>query len=211
MPDNENKYEVLALSELLEEFERKNIEEVLNDFTTIDVDKDVEDFLRHKAIDFQIQDFSRTYLVFLKIEHVKNLVGYFSIINKPLNISAVNWNALSGKTRSRLVGKLGNAKIDGASQKSIPGILLGQLGKDNKYSEFVPGSDILKLAEIKVKDAWRSTGGRLLWLEANYSSDSKLMKFYETNKYIKISDNKGEPLLNQNGQVFFIKVLSKIE
>lgn len=204
-----NVYEVVPLSELLDNYDEANITKVLDNFKTVDVDKDVEDFLRHKAISFQKADASRTYLVFLKINRKTELVGYFSIISKPLVISGPKWNKLSGTTRKSLVGRYNYKKINENDHRDITGILLGQLGKDVRFKNDVKGADLLALAEQTAKNAWRAVGGRLLWLEAD--NNEKLTQFYESNEYTRVVNNESEVLLNQNGQNFFIKLLSNLE
>lgn len=195
------------MAEALDEFDDSMVKGVLDSFSTNSADKDVEDFLRHKAINFQKQDISRTYLVFGKHEHQRVLVGYFAIINKPLAIDYSVWNKLSNRTRNRIAGGNGqDTTIKSGQQKIISGILLGQLGKNDLFKT-ITGSILLQLAENQIQDIWKAAGGRLLWLEAN--NDQHLIDFYQKNDYVMIA-SADEVIINDNGQVFFIKSLKKL-
>jgi len=88
--------------------------------------EDVEDFLHHKAIQFEKMDLARTYLVMSTYKSVPILVGYFSISNKPLTIPKKQFQKLSNSLRKRLMG------IGHKSEQDtfiIKGYLLGQLEK----------------------------------------------------------------------------------
>lgn len=204
----ENEFDVVPLREALEKFDQENVRKVLNGFVTNSDDKDVEDFLKHKAISFENSGDARTSLVFKKINHQQELVGYFSLVTKPLSLSAKHWNKLTEKTRKKLAGRSKN-KIAASSSKEVRGVLLGQLGKNCKFQTDVTGSKLLELAEKVALDIWNIGGGKLLWLEAN--DNDKLTEFYEKNEYTRVVDNKGATLKNQNEQNFFIKLFDEID
>ena len=76
--------------------------------------KDIEDFLKEKSIDFEKKHFSRTYLV---IDEHQNLAGYFTLALKAMNLD---------KRVSNRLRKL----VSGYSNKPDSAIyLIGQLGK----------------------------------------------------------------------------------
>jgi hypothetical protein len=197
-----NNYDVVMLGTLLDQYDQDKVSEVLHEFTTGTHGKDVEDFLHDKAIEFEKLSIARTYLIFLS----NDLVGYFSISSKSLDIPATQWNELGNKTRRNLAGKLSQQKISADATKSITGVLLGQLGRDAKYKHDVEGADILSLAELAIKDVWRAVGGRFIWLEAD--QEETLTGFYERGGYIRITGADGKTLLNQRQQNFFIKMFN---
>lgn len=197
-----NNYDVVMLGTLLKQYDQDNVSQVLHGFTTGTHGKDVEDFLHDKAIEFEKLSIARTYLVFRS----NDLVGYFSISSKSLDIPATQWNGLSNKTRRNLAGKLSQQKISADATKSITGALLGQLGRDVKYKHDVKGADILSLAELAIKDVWQAVGGRFIWLEAD--QEETLTGFYERDGYVRISGADGKTILNQRQQNFFIKMFN---
>lgn len=153
-----NNYDVVMLGLLLKQYNQDNVAKVLKRFKTGTHGKDVEDFLHNKAIEFEKLSIARTYLVF----YGNNLVGYFSISSKSLDIPAMQWNELNNRTRRNLAGSLNQRKISADATKSLTGILLGQLGRDVNFSHVVPGKDILNLAELVIDDVWHAIGGRFI-------------------------------------------------
>lgn len=197
-----NNYDVVMLGLLLKQYNQDNVAKVLKRFKTGTHGKDVEDFLHNKAIEFEKLSIARTYLVFCG----NNLVGYFSISSKSLDIPAMQWNELNNRTRRNLAGSLNQRKISADATKSLTGILLGQLGRDVNFSHVVPGKDILNLAELVIDDVWHAIGGRFIWLEAD--QEEMLTAFYERNGYIRIAGKDGQTMLNQRQQHFFIKTFN---
>ena len=84
------KYQILTLRQLMEELSEDELTEIINRFKSISQQdgksNDVEYFLRNKAIHLEKVGASTTYLVF---DQTINLLGYFSLANKPLTMPKI--------------------------------------------------------------------------------------------------------------------------
>ncbi|MDR0221313.1 MAG: hypothetical protein LBI54_07920, partial [Lachnospiraceae bacterium] len=105
-------------------------------------------FLKHKAIDFEKRDKSRTYLVF---GDDKTLLGYYTLSLKALPFG-------------NLVSKNAIKEIDGFSRtaKAAGVILIGQLGKDKELAKHISGTDLLGLCFETVYEAYEIIGSRFV-------------------------------------------------
>ena len=129
-------------------------------------DKDVEDFLKLKAFDFDNRNKSRTYLVY----EGEELVAYFT-----LSIHALVFGESTSKTAIK--------KIDGYSNEvgAVGLILIGQLGKDINLGININGSELLELCFKAIKQVQNVAGGRYVMLECQ--DIPKLVEFYEGNGF----------------------------
>lgn len=126
--------------------------------------KDVENFLRYKAIEFSKRDFSKTHLVFWSTlyETEKYLVGYYTIAPKFFSISKDNVSNSQYKKLSQY------GEYDTHSKKcTISAILIGQLGKNYTTGNdtLITGDELLKMTLDKVKNIQTEIGGRYTYLE----------------------------------------------
>lgn len=90
-------YLQINLNNLLKKLGEDETKFILSNFSCA-VNKDIEDFLLNKAIEFNNIGFAKTHLVFLKDEK-PNLVGYFAVTNKPLEVEI---SALSNTMKRRI-------------------------------------------------------------------------------------------------------------
>jgi len=112
---------VLALSKILKEWPEKYVFEMLSEFSC-SKDKDVQRFLRKRAIEFEKKQVSRTYLLF-DSESASKLVAYFTIAISSLYVDSLQcdveliekMNVNRGIAQSYLIGQLG--KIDGYEKR----------------------------------------------------------------------------------------------
>ena len=80
-------YQKVNLSELLSGTEDAELlHRILSDFSC-PYNKDVEDFLHTKAIEFTRQRYSATYLIFASYQNHPVLVGYFALASKFFHIN----------------------------------------------------------------------------------------------------------------------------
>ncbi|CAM3862793.1 hypothetical protein [Alkalicoccus chagannorensis] len=203
--------QVVSLGDLIEsERTEEEIKNLLFSFETLPTisavgAKDVEHFIKEKAIEFQRMDLSRTYLVLSRYQGKFFLAGYFSIANKPLVIPKKQYQKFPTSVRKRLMGQGHKTEQRNYQIKSY---LLGQLGKNYsqvaKEAGAASGSDILELAQKKVKEAYKLMGGRILYLECE--DNEKITGFYEKNGYSKLNEYE-----SPNGLVIMVKKLSDIE
>lgn len=144
------------------------------------MNKDVENFIKYKAIEFSKRNFSKTYLVFWETDDGKEkaLVGYYTIASKFIKVerSAVN---------SKEARKLREHGVfdEKTNEYIAPAPLIAQLGKN--YAEgndsLISGSDLLQLAIDKVKRIQHEIGGKFVYLECE--DVEKLIKFYTSNHF----------------------------
>jgi hypothetical protein len=136
-------------------------------------DKEVEDFLRNKAFDFDARHKSRTYLVVddEKAEQELVVLGFFSLTMKTLEL---------GSTLSKNVIK----RIDGFSKEvmATEAVLIGQLGKNQNCQSVIDGQTILEFALDVVYMIHELAGGRIVFLECE--DKPRLVDFYTSNGFI---------------------------
>ena len=206
--------QIVSLRSLLEQMDEEDIfKDILFLFESKECkgthsSKDIEAFLhnRNKAIDFEKQGISRTYLVFYNEVDFSYLAGYFSIANKNLQISENNFNRLN-RTKQRLFQEFGYE----SDKKNFisPAILLGQFGKNYNVPEglkghqVVNGDDLMASSIEIIKEAYKLIGGKVLYLECE--DHKKLTEFYERHGFAKLEIPKQEDEL-----LIYMKKLSKI-
>ena len=171
-------YQKVNLSELLSGTEdAEQLHRILSDFSC-PYNKDVENFLHTKAIEFTRQGYSATYLIFASYQNHPVLVGYFALAPKFFHINLKN----TSKTLGKRIRKF--ARYDeGMKRHLVSSILIGQLGKNytHGYDALIRGEELLKIACDTVREAQRITGGRLVYLECE--DVSSLIHFYEENGF----------------------------
>lgn len=167
------------LSDLIEELGEERVKSFLSDFSC-PINPDVEQFLVEKAVLFSKQHLSETYLVFASFRENPVLVGYYTIAPKYLHVKNMDGLSSQWKKRIRRFARL-NTDIN-AYIFSAP--LIGQLGKNYKYSEFglISGDELLKMACDKIKRVHSIMGGQVAYLECE--DVPKLREFYERNGFV---------------------------
>lgn len=169
----------INLSELIDILGEDDTKSILSTFVC-PLNKDVENFIKYKAIEFSKRDFSKTYLVFWETddEKEKALVGYYTIASKFIRVerSAVN---------SKEARKLRDHGVfdEKTNEYIVSAPLIAQLGKN--YSEgnecLISGSDLLQLAIERVKRVQHEIGGKFVYLECE--DEAKLLDFYAKNRF----------------------------
>lgn len=174
---NNTHFVQINLSDLVETLGEDETKNILSSFAC-PINKDVEKFLRTKAIEFSKRGFSKTHLVFWTTDDgtEKELVGYYTIAPKTIK---VHKSVLNAKERRKLNGQ-GDFN-DKTGEYIISAPLIGQLGKNfcKGNETLISGSDLLQLAMDKVRDIQRKIGGRFVYLECE--EKEKLINFYESN------------------------------
>lgn len=181
---------LLPLSDLLDTWEQKEIYELINLFSNNGLNHDIEDFIRHKAIQYEKFNISRTTLVLKS----NQFVGYFSIANKALIIEKESWEPLSRNMKKKLMPGLNLDNI--IPPVSPQAILVGQLGKNYNVTHMIDGKSLLALAESQVFQAQKHSGGRFVWLECD--EETKLIDFYTLNGYSTLGKT-------EKGQLILVK------
>lgn len=168
-------YLVIPLGEILAgEYNLQKIEEAFKRFSC-DREKDLEDFLVHKAIEYEKIDFGKTYLCIDRdalLQGEFEIIAYFTIANKSIDL-----DTLSGKQRRKIFGNYPGR--DGL--KSIPAYLIGQIGRCDRYtSEDISGGQLLRECYNTISMAAKIVGGNMIVLECR---EHMFEKFYAGQGY----------------------------
>ena len=153
----------INLSELINEMGEDEAKSILSSFSC-PLNKDVEKFIKEKAIEFSKRDFAKTHLVFWVANDgsEKEFVGYYTIASKVISIERSSVN-------SKAARKLREHGIfDEATNKyTVSAPLIGQLGKNfsNGNDTLISGDELLTLAVEKVKNVQKEIGGKFVYLE----------------------------------------------
>lgn len=173
-------YRVVNLGVLIEELGEDTAKRILSNFSC-PLNRDVEFFAKHKAIDFAKNGWAQTHLVFASYQKEWVLVGYFALSNKYIKISARRLGKASGTLRKR-IRKFATYDTELKSYiLSAP--LIAQLGKNytDNYNRLITGDELLNEACNKIGKIQIDLGGRFAYLECE--DKPKLTEFYETNGF----------------------------
>ena len=171
-------YNIVSLKKICNSIGETKAKELVADFEC-NLNKDVELFLREKAIEFFKQGIAETFIVTSSYKDKQVIVGYFSIAHK---ITKIRRNVLSGNTKRRLLRFAEYDTLNKCYIISLP--LIGQLGKNykNNYDKLITGDILLKLAFDTIKVAQDIFGGKFVFLECE--DTPKLKDFYESNGFV---------------------------
>lgn len=173
-------YTKINLRDMSENMEAERIQAILSDFSC-PFNKDVDEFLQVKAMEFSRQQLAAVYLVFASYKSKPVLVGYFALAQKYFHIDTGKNGRVGSNLRKR-IKKFAN--YDESLQKCIVSApLIGQLGKNykNGYNKLISGDELLKIACDTVKEGQRILGGKLVYLECE--DVPSLIRFYEKNGF----------------------------
>lgn len=181
------KYTLIRLNDLVKAFSAPEqegmVKEVLSTFSCLN-NNDVDRFLKEKAILFDRQGWSKTHLVFTSYQSEMVLVGYFTLATKSFVIKKNNSKRRFDKIGSTLmkrIAKHGRYDKD-TNQYTISAPLIGQLGKNDRYTDLITGDILLKYACDTVKEAQAIIGGRFVYLECE--DKARLLDFYSSNGFV---------------------------
>lgn len=167
------------LSDLTDMLGEDDVKSILSSFSC-PMNKDVEDFIRNKAIEFSKRGFAKTHLVFWVSDDQteKEFVGYYTVASKVIKVEK---KAVSKSVGKRLRAQGINSHDD--NEYIVPAPLIGQLGKN--YADgnncLISGNELLTLAVEKVKLVQNEIGGRFVYLECE--EKEKLLEFYQENGF----------------------------
>lgn len=136
---------------------------------------DEEDFFKNKAIDYEIQNKARTYLL---LNENDLIAGYFSLAFKSIDLQN-----LSTTQKKKLTA--GESDVT-----TYSAYLIGHIAKDDNIKDSI-GDTILEAAENLLLSAQKIVGGRLIYLDCK--NEPKLKNLYERNnyRYFKTSQQSG--------------------
>jgi len=192
-----NGYLRVLLKEMVGAIGEERVKPILSGFSCRQLNGDVEDFIKHKAIEFAKQGIASTTLVFTPYRGEPVLVGYFSLANKCIDIPTRKLSSSLRKRISRFSIPNGTGQL---LQLALP--LIAQLGKNyaNGYDALMSGDELLKMAIDQVKEGQRIFGGKCVYLECE--DNDSLREFYERNGFCKFSERQldGEDIMLMRGK-----------
>lgn len=163
------------------------LEQILSSFSC-DKDEDIVYFLNNRAVEYEKNAKSRTYLI-CDEEQIKQkdfyledlkIYGYISLALKVLSVP----DNMSNRKRKEIDGV--NAKIHGEVINDFPCYLIGQLSKNSAIKEnFIDGEYLVECAIDIIQESVNAVGGRIVMVECK--NNSKLLKFYTDNQFTEIA------------------------
>lgn len=171
-------YNIISLENMYKAIGEEKLKKILNKYKC-NYNKDVEYFLKEKAIQFLKMGIAKTFLVTTSYKEKQIIVGYFSLANKVIKIKI---KLLSYSLKKRMSRFNENHDTNDYFIISLP--LIGQLGKnfENNYNTLIDGDLLLKFACEKVKEAQSILGGKFVFLECE--DKPQLREFYERNGFV---------------------------
>lgn len=166
-------YSRYKLVDLLSENPTNQVKKFLKTFSC-SINVDLQDFLHNRAITFERNLRSRTYIY--ADNHNKSVVGYFTIaINyldaENLEIGIIEY--LNGHT---------------AKTKALPCYLLGQIAISDEYRSKKIGKFLLDDALEIIDGTQEKFGGRFVLIDS--VNDKKVIDFYHKNSFVEIQKDK---------------------
>lgn len=141
--------------------------------------KDVENFIKQKAISFARQRLSITFLVFLVEKGLPTFIGYYTLANKFVSIS----EGMLSKTMQKRISKFSQYD-DNLKQYFVSMPLIAQLGKNFAYSKQdtnFSGTNLLALACDRVCQVQKIIGGKTTYIEC--AANPYLQTFYTNHEF----------------------------
>lgn len=166
-------YGLISLGELLENLEENYISEIFKKFSC-NREKDLEDFLNCKAILYDKSGIGKTYIFFDLDAKEFEVLGYFTLAQKTLNLSQI-----SKTQRKKLLG----SQYPGIKRiNEVPVYLIGQLGRSDSYKALdLSGEIMLNECYKQISIASRVVGGNIIILECKQEMYEKVYKKKEFN------------------------------
>ena len=173
-------YAKVNLRELVATMEPEKLQELLEGFSC-PYNKDVEDFLHAKALEFEKQGLASTFLVFASYQDKMRLAGYFALASKSFDIDLHAGRKISSNLRRRL--NRFATYYERLRKSIVTAPLIAQLAKNyaDGNDKLITGDELLKIACDTVKEAQLILGGRVVYLECE--DTPSLVRFYEDNGF----------------------------
>lgn len=176
-------YTVLKLSDLLSTHGEDVTRQILSTFYSPN-NKDVDNFIKEKAIIFDEQSFAKVHLVFTQYKGTQVLVGYYALANKSFVIKAGVNKTSTAKISQSLRKRIARfAYLDkDTNQFIVTAPLIGQLGKNYNFKDLITGDILLEYACDTVREVQSLTGGKFVYLECE--DKPFLIDFYTRNGFV---------------------------
>lgn len=173
-------YQIVHLDDMLKELGEDKTIAILSSFSC-PLNKDVEYFLKYRAIAFSKQGLAKTQLVFTSFRGESCLIGYYTICIKYITVP-FNKRTFTNTLKKRLNKfALYNKELK-AYIMTAP--LIAQLGKNfnNEYNKLITGDELLKMACDSISYIQEIGGGKFVYLECE--DKRPLIDFYSNNGFM---------------------------
>jgi hypothetical protein len=175
-------FSTVPVSDLIESRSQDELQAFLESFKC-SKNEDVQTFLHKNAVLVEKADKGRTYLLATTVSSEDpdmeyDVAAYFTLALKHVELS----NLVSRTTKKKLNG----LSMPDGDPPIVVGYLIGQLGKNDCFSEDVPGSVVLEAALNKIDEAQAKVGGRFVIVECE--QHPKLLDFYKDNGFFYLQD-----------------------
>lgn len=183
----QSEFKEIGLEDMLSQIGEDMTKNILSYFMCPQ-NKDVENFLKEKAVLFSQKEISKTYLVFWEAKESefgkrqKEFVGYYAVGHKPIIISRETSLGKMTSSRWRKICKVANERSN-STKCVLSAHLIGQLGKNyhNANNHLISGDDLLQMALQKIVEIRKLAGGKVVYLECE--DEKKLLDFYKRNGF----------------------------
>lgn len=142
---NKSVYKTVCLNDLIYKLKLSNddIQRILAEFSC-PLNKDVEYFLKLKAIEFEKVNLARTYLVYAINNNDSKLCGVYSLASGHLVLDS----KISRAQKKKFFG------TTYSFERHINTHLIGQLSKNyhNNYNQLISGTSLIELAFHRIKE-----------------------------------------------------------
>ncbi len=185
---------VVNIEDMMEAIGEDEVSQILSDFSC-KRNKEIEDFVRNKAIDFAKRKLSITYLVLQNVSTGIILVGIFTLTHKAIEIT----NADISSTTRRKLKRFAELDED-TNRYNASAFLIAQLGKNDDLPQeckvTVTGNDLMDATFEILAYVQHYVGGGIVYLECE--NIQNLLNFYQNDhnqfkifgKRTSIADNK---------------------
>jgi hypothetical protein len=174
---NNSSFMQINLDDMIAKLGEGDTKDILSNFSC-PLNKEVEEFLRIKAIEFSKQGYSKTHLVYWDYKEYRELVGYYALANKTITVKRDNMS----KTQFKKISRHGTLNKDNNSVE-ISAPLIGQIGKNfaNGNDTHIYGWELLEMAIERISRIQSQIGGRIVYLECE--DKQPLLDFYKENGF----------------------------
>lgn len=169
----------MNLNDVIDQLGEDVTKTILSSFSC-PLNKDIENFIKYKAIEFSKRTTAKTHLVFWQTDDEKYMefVGYYTITYKVITVGR---SALSNTEAKKLKNQ--GVYDESKQEYSVSAPLIAQLGKNytNGNDTLIDGADLLHLAVNKIRKIQKEIGGRFMYLECE--DKEKLLDFYTKHNF----------------------------
>jgi hypothetical protein len=195
-------YYVRNLVEVLENSSEERTQKFLSSYSC-PPNRDIESFLKERAILFSRSSSARTFIVSSK--ETDEFVGYFTLAQKSLVIEEFVEISKSLEKKIRWFSdeyRIGKGEDNQVVQVASL-ILIAHLGKNytNGADKLITGQQLLSVAFEKITEIQREVGGRFVLVECE--DNPNLLSYYASNGFKRLQDR----AISEDGDDYFVQLV----